>query len=274
MKRLLGFIFLLAMTASAFAIRIGEYTLKFDEKLANKVWRKEVLLHLDSIKIHGELSQENFMTLRYMAMLGDVKGIDLSDCVIEGDSIMDWAFKSDFINGAPRRESESIDDYDKSEPSYGYRANFRCFRLPRGLKHIAEQAFFWSCLTYMEIPSSVTRIDMQPFMDCTFLKAIKVAYKSLDGLDIDRYAFDGIPENVTLLVPKGTKAMYEADERFSYFTAIEEYDEDTNGISTVAPAISKTQADKFYTLDGGYAGTDFSSLPKGTYVVGGKKVMK
>ena len=114
------------MTASAFAIRIGEYTLKFDEKLANKVWRKEVLLHLDSIKIHGELSQENFMTLRYMAMLGDVKGIDLSDCVIEGDSIMDWAFKSDFINGAPRRESESIDDYDKSEPSYGYRANFRC----------------------------------------------------------------------------------------------------------------------------------------------------
>ena len=45
-------------------------------------------------------------------------------------------------------------------------------------------------------------------------------------------------------------------------------------VSTVAPAISKTQADKFYTLDGGYAGTDFSSLPKGTYVVGGKKVMK
>lgn len=274
MKRLLGFIFLLTMTASAFATRIGEYTLKFEDKLANEVWRKEVLLHLDSIRIHGELSQENFMTLRYMAMLGDVKGIDLSDCVIEGDSILDWAFKSDFINGAPRRESQSIDDYDKSEPSYGYRANFRYFRLPRGLKHIAEQAFFWSCLTYIEIPVSVTRIDMQPFMECTFLKAIKVAYKSLDGLAIDKYAFDGIPENVTLLVPKGTKAMYEADERFSYFTSIEEYDEETNGISTASPAISKTQTGKFYTLDGRYAGTDFGSLPKGAYVVGGKKVMK
>ena len=67
------------MTASAFAIRIGEYTLKFDEKLANKVWRKEVLLHLDSIKIHGELSQENFMTLRYMAMLADVHNLSKSN---------------------------------------------------------------------------------------------------------------------------------------------------------------------------------------------------
>lgn len=276
MKRLIGFLFVLTLAVNAFGIKIGEYTLSFDDTSNNFYsYRIGYKLRLDSIRIHGELNRMNLNALRYFALWGDVKGIDLSDCVIQGDSLPEDAFVSGYANGAkPRRESASIDDYDNSDHGYGFRANFRYISLPRNLRYIGNAAFYGACLVSIEIPTTVTEIH-NPFTECIFLKSIKVGYKSLDGLDkIDRYAFSGIPENVTLLVPKGTKAMYEADERFSYFTAIEEYDEDTNGISTVAPAISKTQADKFYTLDGRYAGTDFSSLPKGTYVVGGKKVMK
>lgn len=276
MKRLIGFLFMLTLAVSAFGIRIGEYTLSFDDT-SNNFYRFRIgyKLRLDSIRIHGELNRMNLDALRYFALWGDLKGLDLSDCVIQGDSLPDEAFLTEYANGAkPRRESASIDDYDNSDHSYGFCANFRYISLPRNLRYIGYDAFYGACLVSIEIPTTVTEIQ-RPFNQCIFLKSIKVGYKSLDGLDkIDRYAFDGIPENVKLLVPKGTKAMYEADERFSYFTSIEEYDEETNGISTAAPAVGKPQAGKFYTLDGRYAGTDFGSLPKGAYVVGGKKVMK
>lgn len=52
-----------------------------------------------------------------------------------------------------------------------------------------------------------------------------------------------------------------------------------NYIHDVASAISSVSADKtasqrVYTLDGRYVGTDINSLPKGLYVVGGKKVVR
>lgn len=74
-------------------------------------------------------------------------------------------------------------------------------------------------------------------------------------------------------MPKGAKTAFENHDAWKCFKDIIEYD-DVNAISTTSPTIGKPQPRKFYTLDGRYAGADFSSLPKGAYVVGGKKVMK
>ena len=84
MKRLIGFLFVLTLAVSAFGIKIGEYTLSFDDT-SNNFYRNRIgyKLRLDSIRIHGELNQMNLNALRYFALWGDVKGIDLSDCVIK-----------------------------------------------------------------------------------------------------------------------------------------------------------------------------------------------
>ena len=120
MKRLIGFLFVLTLAVSAFGIKIGEYTLSFDDTSNNFYsYRIGYKLRLDSIRIHGELNRMNLNALRYFALWGDVKGIDLSDCVIQGDSLPDDAFLSGYANGAkPRRESASIDDYDNSDKEF------------------------------------------------------------------------------------------------------------------------------------------------------------
>lgn len=266
----------LVVASSSFGIRIGNYTLSFDDH-TNGFRRYDIgyKLRLDSIRIHGELNNDNLCALAYIALWGDVKGVDLSDCVVEGDSLMDNIFLTKYANTSkPKRESASIEDYDKSDHSYGWSANFRYISLPRNLKYIGECAFGGACLISIDIPTTVTEIGYWAFRENVFLKTVKVGYKSLEGLKITNGSFDGIPTNVTLLVPKGTKSMYEADERFSYFTSIEEYDEETDGISAVTPNAEDKMPQKIYTLDGRNAGTDFNSLAKGVYIIGGKKVMK
>lgn len=62
------------------------------------------------------------------------------------------------------------------------------------------------------------------------------------------------------------------------------YDSSTEAVSfyyvnDVAAGISTINADsnrscRIYTLDGRYVGTDFSTLPRGIYIIGGKKVVK
>lgn len=80
----------------------------------------------------------------------------------------------------------------------------------------------------------------------------------------------------TLYVPAGTKQNYEKDKYFGKFEKIVEYDPAVlAGIQRAGvadkPSVSPLA---IYTIGGQYVGTDFSSLPKGVYVMRGKKVVK
>ena len=46
------------------------------------------------------------------------------------------------------------------------------------------------------------------------------------------------------------------------------------GISSVTDNASTKTDNRIFTIDGRYAGTSISALPKGLYIVGGKKVAK
>ena len=73
---------------------------------------------------------------------------------------------------------------------------------------IGEGAFQNTGLTTLEFPSSLTYIESKAFDGCTDLKGIKCNDETPNDIAAD--AFEGIPDNVAIIVPKGTEELYKA----------------------------------------------------------------
>jgi hypothetical protein len=87
-----------------------------------------------------------------------------------------------------------------------------------------EYGAFWGCrlLTSVTIPASVTGMGGRLFIDCYTLKDITVEWS--DPLPIDEFVFDAVNiAGMTLHVPEGTKAIYEAANVWKDFGTITEY---------------------------------------------------
>ena len=86
------------------------------------------------------------------------------------------------------------------------------------------------------------------------------------------FHFQDVPESAVLYVPQGAKSAFESDATWgTVFKTIKEYD--VAGISNAVTA-SDVESDRVYTLDGRYVGNDIKRLPKGVYVVNGKKLLR
>ena len=87
---------------------------------------------------------------------------------------------------------------------------------------IGEFAFYGcSGLTSVTIPNSVTSIGKSAFYNCSGLTSVKSEIENPFG--IGSFVFDGIPSTAKLIVPKGTKAKYQALSSWSsYFKEIVE----------------------------------------------------
>ena len=98
--------------------------------------------------------------------------------------------------------------------------NLTTINLPEGLDSISSSTFS-NCksLTSITIPSSVTRINHAAFDGCSSLTSVKVNIET--PLPIDCNPFPN-RANVTLYVPAGSKALYEAAEYWSQFSNIVE----------------------------------------------------
>ena len=81
-------------------------------------------------------------------------------------------------------------------------------------------AFWYSQITEITIPESVTGMGPQIFSRCSQLKKVTCLIK--EPFVIDASMFDGIPDDATLYVPAGTKARYEATEGWKNFKNIVE----------------------------------------------------
>ena len=80
-----------------------------------------------------------------------------------------------------------------------------------------------------------------------------------------------IPPFRGIIMPKSATA---AAKQFVLLTELSE-DNQTNGINDVAGNTDVQQgAQRIYTIDGRYVGTDFDSLPSGIYIMKGKKTLK
>jgi hypothetical protein len=95
---------------------------------------------------------------------------------------------------------------------------------------IGAEVFAGSDITYLGLPLSLDSVGENAFKDCLSLDSIEIRWTSLDKAypgDI-LHAFAGVPvTEITLIVPRGTKALYREAELWQLFNIVE---------STGAPA--------------------------------------
>ena len=116
-----------------------------------------------------------------------------------------------------------------SVTSIGSSAFYKCTNLtsvtiPNSVTSIGGSAFsYCSGLTSVTIPNSVTSIGGSAFSYCSGLTSVIVDIEQ--PLEINDYTFSN-QSNITLYVPKGSKAAYEAADYWNKFKEIKEFVKD------------------------------------------------
>ena len=125
-------------------------------------------------------------------------------------------------------------------------------------------------LTSITIPNSVTSLGDYCFLDCTGLTNIKMESSTPPSTSYG--PFSGCSSLTTVYVLKGAKEAYNVKPWNSY-----EIVEMENTSIAAAPTVDSQKASApVYDLNGRRIGTAdaMDALPKGVYIVNGKKVMK
>ena len=125
-------------------------------------------------------------------------------------------------------------------------------------------------LTSITIPNSVTSLGSWCFSGCTGLTNIKM--ESSTPPSTSSLAFSRCSSLTTVYVPKGAKEAYNVEPWNSY-----EIVEMVATSIAAAPTVDSQKASApVYDLNGRRVGTSdaMDALPKGVYIVNGKKVMK
>ena len=125
-------------------------------------------------------------------------------------------------------------------------------------------------LTSITIPNSVTSLGNFCFSGCTGLTNIKM--KSSTPPSAGSEVFGYFTNLTTVYVPKGAKSAYNVEPWNNY-----EIVEMENTSIAAAPTVDSQKASApVYDLNGRRIGTAdaMDALPKGVYIVNGKKVMK
>jgi len=151
-----------------------------------------------------------------------------------------------------------------------HQSYIKTLTIPNSVLSIGQQAF-QGCynLTSIVIPNSVEKIGYRAFRDCESLKEIysyiEEPYNIGEAFSYSYDDADDFYNRVTLYVPVGTKAKYEATEGWKEFKNIVEMD--PSGIATV---LTEQKANEtIYNL----SGQRFATPRRGLNIIGGKKVV-
>ena len=126
-----------------------------------------------------------------------------------------------------------------------------------------------SGLTSITIPNSVTLMGIYCFYECSGLTEVHANRETPPATEGG--IFNGCESLQTIYVPTGASANYDIDPWNAYKIVEEGVQSGITAVTvkgeTVAPV---------YHLNGSRAGTTkgFSTLPKGIYIVNGKKVLR
>lgn len=95
-----------------------------------------------------------------------------------------------------------------------------------GLRYIGDYAFNGCAdLRYVEFPSTLKKIGSGAFLQCNIdtFKVHATEPIQLEKGAVSTHANDYHHRQTVLLVPKGSKALYQADKNWGHFTRIEEF---------------------------------------------------
>ena len=117
-----------------------------------------------------------------------------------------------------------------------------------GVTSIGRFAFYgFTKLTSVIIPNTINDIQKMAFYNCSSLEYVLTDIEEPFAINTD--VFDGIPSTATLLVPKGTKALYKSKAGWNKFKNIVESVFEVDGISykrSVDNSVSVVAGDKKY----------------------------
>lgn len=140
--------------------------------------------------------------------------------------------------------------------------------IPNSVTCIFAEAFSGcSSLISITIPNSVTYIGNYAFCNCSSLTSVIVEWATPVAIKSSTFSNQ---KNATLYVPKGCKAVYQAENYWNEFREIVETETPASDISQLANDIA-IKKEEWYTIDG----EKLSAKPaqKGIYIHNGKKVI-
>ena len=134
-----------------------------------------------------------------------------------------------------------------ADQAFYFVGSLKAVTLPKGLTSIGENAFAYTGLTTIDIPGSVTSFGWGPFNGCSSLSTVKVYWDT--PLPASNYTFK-TRANITLIIPFGSRAAYEAANYWNDFQkTVEVSDADGDGsvdvndvTSTINHILSKPTA--------------------------------
>ena len=157
--------------------------------------------------------------------------------------------------------------------------------IPEGVKRLSYKAFY-NAWVYGDIylPSTLETVGENCLLlswkhkDPLTFYCNRMTPPAIDTEESynDNGPFEYEPGRLTVYVPVGAKKAFVVDE-FWGAARIVETDKLDGGVTGISSAVIDNipSADtRVFTLDGRLVGTDINALPKGMYIVGGKKVVK
>ena len=111
--------------------------------------------------------------------------------------------------------------------------SLRSLTLPEGIEEIGRAAFFdCTYLNELTLPSTMKKIADNGFAGCEKMK--KMYVNALVPPTIEAKTFEDVDRATTVFVPKGTIARYQADQYWSEFFNMAEYEAPTGNLNTAA----------------------------------------
>ena len=122
---------------------------------------------------------------------------------------------------------------------HNHRSDFQSVEIGEGIINLGKMVFFgYRNITSLTVAGSVRELAPQSFQSCKNLRTVEL--KGTTPPDISVSTFYGLKyKNVKLIIPAGTRAIYEADPIWSQFGTIEESVQTTYMQATQAETLSE-----------------------------------
>ena len=109
--------------------------------------------------------------------------------------------------------------------------NLRSLTLPEGVTNVGDAAFYGcNYLTEITLPSTMKKVADNAFALCPRMQTMYV--NALVPPTIEAKTFEDVDRATPVFVPRGTIALYQADQYWSEFFNMAEYDAPSGNLNT------------------------------------------